>query len=1190
MYVKKGGDEKIPTMQTKKPKKKPVLSATNIAASEAYDQVVAKSNTLLSSDDELTMYYYDAYYEKFAEDATVYLFGKAIMGTSTESRKSVSVCLAVENMERNVYVYPRKYFQEDPNDPSTITDREVGFGDVYKELKAVFKRMGVKKWYSKKVERKFCFEQPYVKKIGNEESGDFKSMPSVPGEASFLKVLYSFKYPALPRNLKGRTFEFVFGTGSSQMELLLLKRELMGPCWIKVKKPVRRSNSDCVSWCKYEFTVDSHKKISKLPNPQPPSPPFSMLCLSLKTRLNAKTHTNEVAMASLKYLPSMNIDSPLHSTWSKDCKSVVTACKLENRGWPYDLPREELKSKMRIVRHANERALLNFTTNKIHAWDPDIIVSHDLHGFVIDVLMNRMQFHKVQYWSRIGRLKKSRMPKAARGGLSLVDFGVGCGRLMVDTQTSAKELVRENTYTLTHLSKSILDTHHKEIESAKVEFAYARGEDLVNLVKHTQQDGDLTIKLLDRLQIVPLTKQLTNIGGNLWSRSLRSARAERVEYLLLHRFHGMKYIVPEKLTSKEKKEKIAAKNRELGIVDTGKGKKRKKPKYEGGLVLEPKKGFYDKYVLLLDFNSLYPSIILEFDLCFTTVKHWEPKKAGEMVDLPMREANHKGTLPNVIKQLLSRRKVVKELMKKERNAVQKRKLDIRQKAIKLVANSMYGCLGFSSSRFFCQPIAALITSQGRSILEKTKQLAETSLGMEVIYGDTDSIMIYTDSDNYPEVQKMGRRVKQEVNKLYRDLTIDIDGVFKKMLLLRKKKYAALTIAPNPDGLLEAHKETKGLDLVRRDWSAISKSVGNFVLDRILSDASREEVVDKILGHLEEVREDIKNGKIPLGRFAITKGLTKHPNDYPDAKSQPHVMVAKRMLAQDDPVRVGMHIPYIVCEGEGGVAQRAYHVKEVRKSKGKLKVDNKWYFANQLFPPIARLCAPIKEIPAAALANALGLDGKKYTNYDKDDTAADDAVLNVVASIHDDKERFKNCASLKVPCACGVHKKFTGIFDFETGKSGFECATRNCSGLVTAVGQVNAVNTICREARKHITQYYDGWLECGNQVCRKVTRTLPLGSAKCCSCYEPLHRKYSESELYTQLSYYLSLFDLERAKKNLETENKRRADAGLEELKMELTAEQEQICKDIHSFISDKYVKMSGYNYINLGNLFSPLFA
>ena len=82
-------------------------------------------------------------------------------------------------------------------------------------------------------------------------------------------------------------------------------------------------------------------------------------------------------------------------------------------------------------------------------------------------------------------------------------------------------------------------------------------------------------------------------------------------------------------------------------------------------------------------------------------------------------------------------------MKEEKDPIQLQQLEIRQKAIKLTANSMYGCLGFSSSRFHAKAIAALITKTGRQTLLKTKDLAENKLSLNVIYGDTDSIMINT---------------------------------------------------------------------------------------------------------------------------------------------------------------------------------------------------------------------------------------------------------------------------------------------------------------------------------------------------------------------------------------------------------------------------------------------------------------
>jgi DNA polymerase alpha subunit A len=186
----------------------------------------------------------------------------------------------------------------------------------------------------------------------------------------------------------------------------------------------------------------------------------------------------------------------------------------------------------------------------------------------------------------------------------------------------------------------------------------------------------------------------------LWFRSLQNARAERNEMLLLHEFRAKKFLCPDKKSFNAKE----AKKLEFGDEDAGETKpgvkgKRQKAKYGGGLVLEPKAGFYDNIILMLDFNSLYPSIIQEYNLCFTTVdrkvtknfdgslikteglfdEDGEPEEAEEMtVKVPSGNAATKDAiLPNVLKNLVMKRRMVKQQMKSEKDPVKYQQLNIR---------------------------------------------------------------------------------------------------------------------------------------------------------------------------------------------------------------------------------------------------------------------------------------------------------------------------------------------------------------------------------------------------------------------------------------------------------------------------------------------------------------------------------
>lgn len=226
-----------------------------------------------------------------------------------------------------------------------------------------------------------------------------------------------------------------------------------------------------------------------------------------------------------------------------------------------------------------------------------------------------------------------------------------------------------------------------------------------------------------------------------------------------------------------------------------------------------------------------------------------------------------GILPRLIATLVNRRREVKKLMKDKRASPEDLALwDTKQLALKLTANSMYGCLGYTQSRFYARPLAMLTTFKGREILRSTKELAE-STQLQVIYGDTDSVMINTNADNIEEALKVGNEFKRSVNDRYKLLEIDIDNVFRRLLLHAKKKYAAVNMT-EVDGKYVDKLEVKGLDMKRREYCALSKEVSSKLLNEILSGEDPDIVLNKIHDYLRDLTEKMKAYTIPVQKYVI----------------------------------------------------------------------------------------------------------------------------------------------------------------------------------------------------------------------------------------------------------------------------------------------------------------------------------
>ncbi|KAL8689477.1 MAG: hypothetical protein Q9218_004858 [Villophora microphyllina] len=1005
-----------------------VTSKLNVLSSQGPETMSfgkIKIEDAVEADGTLRMFWTD-YTEV---NGSLCLFGKV---KDRSSNTFVSAFVKIDNILRKLYFLPRTYRQRHNRD----TSEEVEMTDVYTEVDALMTRLQVQMHKIKPCSRKYAFE-----------------LQDVPKEADYLKLMYPYDKPPLAIDSKGDTFSHVFGTNTALFEQFVLWKKIMGPCWLKFDEAAGLNPVSNASWCKFEVQVTTPKSITVLSESDNlDAPPLTFMSISLRTMLNVKENKQEILVASARVYENISL-TDMTSPEDLPCKTYTIMRPAETA---YPIGFEALAKKQRgtIMTEKNEQMLLSKFLALLERIDPDVLMGHQLQDVNYPVLLSRMRERKTPGWHRIGRMKRSEWPKnmGKTGGSFYSERQLISGRLICDIANDmGKSLMTKcQSWSLTEMSQLYLTNgaERRDIDGDEALKSWAQTRDgLLNYVNHCEADTYFIAAIALKVQMLPLTKVLTNLAGNSWARTLSGTRAERNEYILLHEFHRNKYICPDKIYGKGKpKVEEEVPEGEEG-VDV-----KKKDKFKGGLVFEPEKGLYDKFILVMDFNSLYPSIIQEYNICFTTVDRSEqvcptlPHVLSKLIEsqseddekvpeVPAEE--NQGILPKLIATLVSRRRQVKSLMKdKKATADQLATWDIKQLALKLTANSMYGCLGYTQSRFYARPLAMLTTFKGREILRSTKDLAE-STQLRVIYGDTDSVMINTNADNIEEALKIGNEFKRAVNERYKLLEIDIDNIFRRLLLHAKKKYAAINML-EIDGKYVDKLEVKGLDMKRREYCALSKEASSRLLNEILSGEDTEVVIQKVHDYLRELSFKMREEKIPKPKYIIYTKLGKNPRDYPNPTSMPSVTVALRALAAGKTVRVNDVISYIMTTSSScGIshtepfAKRAFAPQEVCSASSELKPDVDWYLYKQLFPPIERLCAPLEGTDSVRLAECLGLDTKKYSIGTSSSAAGRDQNgiedLSPLESQIPDEVRFKTCTRFSLKCRyCKYSFPFEGL--------------------------------------------------------------------------------------------------------------------------------------------------------------------
>lgn len=587
----------------------PTRPPTDVVDASAWNDVTSKLN-VMSSQEPATSSFGKFKIEDATEDdgslcffwtdytevhGSLCLFGKV---KDKSSGAYVSAFVKIDNILRKLYFLPRTYRQKHGRDTST----EVEMGDVYQEVDEVMTKLRVGMHKIKPCSRKYAFE-----------------LADIPKEADYLKLMYPYEKPALPVGMKGDTFSHVFGTTTALFEQFVLWKNIMGPCWLKIDS-AEFAPLNNASWCKFEAQVVSPKAITALKESDTmDAPPLTFMSIALRTTLNVKENKQEILVASARIYENIHLTD---TTRPEDlpCKTY-TIMRPAETSYPTGFDALSKKQRGTIMLGKNESMLLSMFLAVLERADPDVLMGHQLQDVDYPILLSRFRERKTPGWHKIGRMRRSDWPKnvGKGGGSFFAERQLVSGRLLCDVANDmGKSLMTKcQSWSLTEMCELYLGEGNprREIDNdvALKTWATSR-EGLLNYVNHCEADTYFIAALALRVQMLPLTKVLTNLAGNSWARTLSGTRAERNEYILLHEFNKNKYICPDKIYGKGK----AQIEEETPEGEEGADVK-KKDKFKGGLVFEPEKGLYDKFILVMDFNSLYPSIIQEYNICFTTV-------------------------------------------------------------------------------------------------------------------------------------------------------------------------------------------------------------------------------------------------------------------------------------------------------------------------------------------------------------------------------------------------------------------------------------------------------------------------------------------------------------------------------------------------------------------------------------------
>ncbi|KAJ2867010.1 DNA polymerase zeta [Coemansia aciculifera] len=706
--------------------------------------------------------------------------------------------------------------------------------------------------------------------------------------------------------------------------------------------------------------------------------PMSLMSLEILTCCRETAHADpsldEILCISASFVRHTSQGRKRHIKY----RDIVWTCGLSTES----TARMGLSSRVERQHFADELSMILALVDWTHDNDPDIICGYEVQqgswGYVIERAEVAYDIHLCSKLSRIIK-GPPRKHQSQRFGREKDSWGhrkgaaiTIVGRHVLNIWRLMRDELSLTSYTFEKIAKEVLGEQQPHYPPHQLAAWYSSGPAVARIrtLQHVLYRARTALRILDKTGIVARAAEFASVIGIDFSSVLTRGSQLRVESMMARIAHPELYVLASPTRAQ------VAQQRAAECLP---------------LVLEPQSRYYTDPVLVLDFQSLYPSIMIAYNYCFSTclgsLEQTDDGATGSdtgtsrrlgftSVHMPagmlnalkdnvtvspngvlfVKPAVRRGLLGRMLNELLESRGMLKDAMKQWGGSDEAlfKKLDAWQLGLKLIANVTYGYAGASfSGRMPCVEIADAIVQSGREILESAIRFIHSkhaTWGARVVYGDTDSVFVHLPGKSRQSAFRIGQEIADAVTKMNpAPVKLKFEKVYQPCILLTKKRYTGwmYTTAEQREPLLDV----KGMELVRRDGCVATQRILEGTLDNLF----RTNDLSLVKSFITTEITRLLRGELPLQEYIIAKEVRM--GTYSGRTLPAHAKVATDDM-QNDPRAEPQHgerVPYVVISSgrNARLIDQVIRPHQLLK-RPELRINSQYYVDKQVVPALDRV--------------------------------------------------------------------------------------------------------------------------------------------------------------------------------------------------------------------------------------------